>query len=108
MGSCDLPIFFSHDMNLTSLSLFKHLSITDSKSRVPGHEQIQRILISKFGIPFELVHLVFSHLPITTLIDSLEFSYQKAMFYSRNVSFDSVKKDLIEIGGFELKHDGAV
>ena len=79
-----------------------------SSSDIPGHEQIQYILLSMFGIPLELVDIIFSYLQVTTLIDSLEFSFDEALNCFKNATFDSVKNELTEMGGFELKHDGTV
>ena len=80
------------------------------KSTVSGFDQVLNILQQK--LPFEVVEIVFTFLP-TTYLESIGANLKQLLIYSKNVTFESLKKQLgngayVINGAYEIKHDGTV
>ena len=76
------------------------------KSALSGLDQVSNILQQK--LPFEVVEIVFKYLSVTYL-ESIGATLEQLLYYAKNLTFNSLKKQLIEInGGYEIKHNGTV
>ena len=81
------------------------ISVTyTSKLILFGLDQVLNILQQK--LPFEVVEIVFTFLP-TTYLESIGANLKQLLIYSKNVTFESLKKQLGN-GAYEIKHDGTV
>ena len=77
------------------------------KSFLSGFDQVTNIL-QQMKLPFEVIKIVFEYLSVTYL-ESIGANLKQLIFYSKNVTFKSLKKQLIEINGrYEIKHNGIV
>ena len=99
-------ISLKHQTLLSSFSLKISL-----KSTLSNHDQVVDILVSEFNVPIEVVENVFSYLPLTYLVNFLGASFDQAMHYSKNCTFESVKQELEDAEdahSYMINHAGQV
>ena len=88
------------------LKVMKDLT-TSFESSVSGHEQVVNIIMKKFMVPVEVVEIIFSYLPITQL-ELIGATLEQLLYYSKNKSFDCIKRELKVIGGYGITREGKV
>ena len=78
------------------------------KSTLSLHDRLVTRLVYDYKLPIEIIGSVFEYLPVTFMIETLGVGFDQVMLYSKNSTFETVKQELISIGGYEINHHGAV
>ena len=77
----------------------------NSLDLVTNHDQIEQIFVNELILPIEITTIVFSHLSIPYLHETLGATLEQLLVYVRKIGYKKFKSQMLEIVGYCFEED---